>query len=63
MLEIVEENDMKIDSSLSPGCRIEIVPAADVKMCQRAKLGMTDNCAICQVLQKHLFESCKNRWW
>ncbi len=33
----------------------------DIK-CERSKLGMADNCAMCQVVDKEIFDRCKNKW-
>ena len=41
---------------------INLVSKNDVANCERAGLGMTDNCTLCGMLNKEIFGRCKNKY-
>lgn len=41
---------------------LEIISAEKIIKCERRALGMTSSCALCQGVNKEMFERCKNKW-
>lgn len=67
-LELIDESEVKPTIRETPkkiknvSNKLKIIPKEDVKSCERARNGMTDNCTICQVLNKEFFSRCNNKW-
>jgi hypothetical protein len=42
--------------------KLEFVPKEDAIECERRRIGMTDNCVLCQASNKEIFGRCPNKW-
>lgn len=41
---------------------LKIISADKIIVCERRKLGISSNCAICQGINTEIFNRCKNKW-
>jgi len=66
-LELIDESEVKPIKETpkkieNVDIKLKIISKEDVRSCERVKNGMTSNCAICQALNKDIFDRCNNKW-
>lgn len=74
IIEFIDESEIKKDSTrksdmnisnedkIVKKIKLELISKDDIIECERRQLGIVNNCAICEVLNKEIFGRCKNRY-
>lgn len=55
-----KDNENKKDNEDEKGLRL--IGKERIANCERIKIGMLSNCAICQMLNQEIFDKCANKW-
>lgn len=66
-IELVDESDIKSETKVpikaqSSGGILKIVSREDTVSCERSGAGMTNDCVLCENLNKKIFDKCTNKY-